>query len=102
MNDNSKRLGLAEAALLYRVTQQQRPSIGTFSLALQTQIGWGNRSAALLRASEKLVAAVAMERPDSDATEIWRGLGTRFERGEDKELFRDQQSVLHGTIQATA
>ena len=102
--DNSNRLGLAEAALLYRVTQQQqhRPSIGTFSLALQTEIGWGSCGAALLRASEKLVAAVAMERADSDATEIWRGLRTRFEQGEDKELLRDQQSVLRGTIQATA
>ena len=92
---------LCEAALMHRARDHKDPSIGIFSPALCSEIGWGTCAAALLRVNEKLVAAVAMGCFDMDGSKIWRPLGRRFGNGEVTDLLRDVQSVLRGTIQAT-
>jgi serine/threonine protein kinase len=99
----SERLSvLVEAALMYHASRKTDSSIGTFSSQLKSDIGWGHASVAILRASGERVAAVAMERADSDAFEICRKFCDRFTTGGIQELLPDLQSVLHGMIRAAS
>lgn len=91
--DRAKRLGgLCAAALMHQAAKH--PNI--ISMKLNRDIGW---SSALIKASGQYVAAVAMERFDTDAHAMWADLQKRFKNQGDSGLLPDLKSVWKGTIQ---